>query len=339
MLPLLLLLATAADPVTPTDVARAGEPMTPAGNPGTWATNADYPATAMRDEREGTKGFRLTIGPDGLPQRCDVTSSSGHTDLDTTTCRLVMERARFRPGRDENNQPVGGTYSNRIRWTIPDNYIDKLANAGFSVDQTRESWPRGPSPLPAMLLIDTTAHYPAAALAARHEGDVHMAVSVDALGKVSGCSVINSSLSADLDKAACALMLSQGAFTPALDGNGKPTKGVVPAMFRWFLPRPEAPVANAERSLALRKFPMSEPGESSLSVLLDAEGKASNCTYSRIGETWLVAPGINPCDTIGGAQHYIPFTDAKGQPVARRITLRIEAKIEAPDVAKPSTVP
>lgn len=335
MFPLLLALAAPTEVAPLAEVTQTAEPMAPATNPGTWATNDDYPAAAMRDEREGTTGFRLTIGPDGLPQRCDITSSSGHVDLDTTTCRLVMERARFRPGRDEKNVPVGGTYSNRIRWQIPDNYIDKLANAGFSIDQTRDSWPRGPSPLPAMLVIDIEAHYPAAARAARHEGDVHMAVSVDPAGKVSGCSVIDSSLSADLDKAACALMLSHGAFKPALDSSGKPTKGVVPAFFRWFLPREDSPVAGAERSLARRKFPMSEPGVSAMSVLVDADGKASGCTYSQTGQTWLMAPGTNPCDSIGGAQHYIPFVDAKGKPVARRVTLRIEAEIEVPDAAKP----
>ncbi len=325
-----ILLALAA----PTDVAPPAasgvETISPANNPGSWATNDDYPVAAMRDEREGTSGFRLTIGPDGLPQQCEIISSSGHADLDSTTCRLVMERARFRPGRDEKNARVGGTYSNRIRWQIPDGYIDRLASAGFSVDQTRDSWPRGPSALPATLLIDTAPHYPAAALAARYEGDVRMAVSVDALGKVTGCSVIDGSMSPDLDKAACALMLSEGAFKPALDSGGKPTKGVVPATFRWILPREDAPAAGAQQPPARSKFPMSEPGASALSVLVDAEGKASGCTYSRTGETWLMAPGIDPCDTIGGARRYIPFVDAKGKPVARRVTLRIEAKIEAP---------
>ena len=333
-----ILLALAA----PTDVApsasSAVETMVPSNNPGSWATNDDYPLAAMRDDREGTTGFRLTIAPDGLPQRCEVISSSGHADLDTTTCRLMMERARFRPGRDEKKAPVGGTYSNRIRWQIPDGYIDRLASAGFSIDETRDSWPRGPSPLPATLLIDTAPHYPAAALAARYEGDVGMAVSVDALGKVAGCSVIDVSMSADLDKAACALMLSEGAFKPALDSSGKPAKGVVPATFRWILPREDA-LAVAQQPRARSKFPTSEPGASALSVLVDAEGKASGCTYERTGETWLVAPGINPCDTIGGAQRYIPFVDAEGKPVARRVTLRIEAKIEAPDAAKPPAAP
>ncbi len=173
-----------------------------------------------------------------------------------------MERARFRPGRDEKNARVGGTYSNRIRWQIPNYNADRLANAGFSVDQMRDSWPRGPSPLREMVMIDTAPHYPAAALAARHEGDVRMAASVDALGKVIGCSVIEGSMSADLDKAACAFMLSEGAFKPALDSGGKPTKGVVPATFRWLLPREKAAAAGVVPPRALGKFPISQPGAS-----------------------------------------------------------------------------
>lgn len=325
-----LLLALAA----PVAEGQVGEPMTPATDPGSWATTEDYPAAALRDEREGITGFRLTIAPDGLPRQCEIISRSGHDDLDTTTCRLIMERARFRPGRDEKGARVGGTYSNRIRWQIPDDYLSRLASAGFSVDETRDSWPRGPSPLPATLVIDTAPYYPPAALAARHEGDVHMAVSVDALGKVTGCSVIVGSMSGELDQAACRLMRSQGEFRPALDAAGKPTKGVIPAVFRWFLPRGGAP-ADGEKTLpGVRKFPMSEEGTSAMSVMLDADGKASECTYSKSGETWLVAPNINPCDTIGGARRYIPFVDADGKPVAKRVTLRIEATIEAADAVK-----
>jgi TonB family protein len=329
MFAILLMLAAPADVAPPRESVERGQPMIPATNPGSWATNDDYPAAAMRDEREGTSEFLLTIAPDGLPQRCEITTSSGHTDLDATTCRLLMERARFRPGRDEKGIPAGGTYFNRIRWQIPDGHISKLASAGFSIDQTRDSWPRGPSPLPAMLILDTAPYYPAAAHAAGHEGDVHMAVSVDSLGKVTGCSVIESSMSADLDKAACAVTLSQGAFTPALDSAGKPTKGVVPSVFRWLLPRDGTPSEDAESPRALRKFPLSDTGTASMSVLLDADGKASGCSYTKSGDIWLMAPGINPCDTIGGIQRYIPFVDVNGAPVARRITLRAESKIES----------
>jgi len=50
---------------------------------------------------------------------CTVTSSSGSPDLDAATCTNVTRRARFKPAL-ENGQPVQSTYSNRIRWVIPE---------------------------------------------------------------------------------------------------------------------------------------------------------------------------------------------------------------------------
>ena len=92
---------------------------TPRGNPGRWATNDDYPARAMREEREGTTGFRVTYNAEGRVTSCDVTSSSGHADLDAETCKLIQRRGRFNPGKDRAGNPTGGSYSNRIRWQIP----------------------------------------------------------------------------------------------------------------------------------------------------------------------------------------------------------------------------
>jgi periplasmic protein TonB len=92
---------------------------TPRGNPGNWATTNDYPSRALREEREGTTGFRVTIGTDGRVTDCQITSSSGHADLDQATCDNVRRRARFNPAT-EDGQPTTGTYSNRVRWVIPD---------------------------------------------------------------------------------------------------------------------------------------------------------------------------------------------------------------------------
>ena len=107
--------APPAPPPTP-DLSQAG---TPRGNPGRWATNDDYPARAMREEREGTTGFRVTYNAEGRVTACDVTSSSGHADLDAETCKLIQRRGRFNPGKDRAGNPTGGSYSNRIRWQIP----------------------------------------------------------------------------------------------------------------------------------------------------------------------------------------------------------------------------
>lgn len=107
--------APPAPPPTP-DLSASGSPR---GNPGRWATNDDYPARAMREDREGTTGFRVTYSADGKITDCDITSSSGHSDLDAETCKLITRRGRFNPGKDRSGNPTGGTYSNRIRWQIP----------------------------------------------------------------------------------------------------------------------------------------------------------------------------------------------------------------------------
>ena len=93
---------------------------TPRGNPANWATPNDYPSRALREERTGTTGFRVGVGTDGRVTDCQVTSSSGHSDLDQATCANVTRRARFTPAKDGSGNPVQGTYSNRVRWVIPD---------------------------------------------------------------------------------------------------------------------------------------------------------------------------------------------------------------------------
>jgi TonB family protein len=80
----------------------------------------DYPLTALRAAQQGTVGFRVSIGPDGMPSQCTITASSGYAELDQAACSLVLRRSRFRPAQDGSGQPISSTYSNRIRWQIPE---------------------------------------------------------------------------------------------------------------------------------------------------------------------------------------------------------------------------
>ena len=91
----------------------------PRGNPGRWASQRDYPSRALREEREGTTRFRVSVGTNGRVTNCSVTGSSGHNDLDEATCKLVSRRGRFRPATDGNGDEVSGTWSNAVRWQIP----------------------------------------------------------------------------------------------------------------------------------------------------------------------------------------------------------------------------
>jgi protein TonB len=94
--------------------------LVPKGNPANWVTNNDYPTRALRENRSGVTGFRLSVGADGRPTGCDITSSSGSPDLDSTACSLLMRRAKFQPGQDAEGNPTGGVYSSRFRWVIPE---------------------------------------------------------------------------------------------------------------------------------------------------------------------------------------------------------------------------
>jgi periplasmic protein TonB len=92
---------------------------TPKGNPGNWATPNDYPSRALREEREGSTGFRVSIGTDGKVTDCQVTRSSGSPDLDQATCDNVRRRARFNIATDGEGNPTTGSYASTVRWVIP----------------------------------------------------------------------------------------------------------------------------------------------------------------------------------------------------------------------------
>ncbi len=118
--PLPVLPPTPAPPPPPPPAPpRAAEKASPRGNPASWVTSDDYPSRALREEREGTVGFRLDIGGDGRVTGCTVTSSSGHADLDSEACRLLERRARFKPAKDGSGNPMTDSYSSRFVWRIP----------------------------------------------------------------------------------------------------------------------------------------------------------------------------------------------------------------------------
>ncbi|MGC4250305.1 MAG: energy transducer TonB [Sphingobium sp.] len=103
-------------PAPPVAATRA----TPRSAPGSWLSDADYPSRAQREERAGTAGFRLEIDGDGRVTSCTITSSTGHADLDEATCRLLPRRARFKPAKGSDGQPMADTYNGRITWRLPE---------------------------------------------------------------------------------------------------------------------------------------------------------------------------------------------------------------------------
>jgi protein TonB len=105
-------------PPPPPPPPRRVEPARARANLASYVSNDDYPASALRNEEEGTTGFRLTVGADGRVTNCVVTSSSGSAALDNATCRIMRSRARFTPARDSNGNNTTDTVNARITWRI-----------------------------------------------------------------------------------------------------------------------------------------------------------------------------------------------------------------------------
>ena len=100
-----------------TEPSRA-RPVKPIGSPGKWLSYNDYPTAALKGNMEGAVSFRLKIDERGRAKSCRVTGRSGHTELDRSTCRLMLMKARFRPALDEDGRPVESEWGSRIVWKI-----------------------------------------------------------------------------------------------------------------------------------------------------------------------------------------------------------------------------
>lgn len=80
--------------------------------------DTDYPRAAIEAGASGTVYLRFVVGADGRVTRCTVTRSSGNAALDQTTCRLIMERFRYRPSRDAQGRPYPDVVTGEHVWTL-----------------------------------------------------------------------------------------------------------------------------------------------------------------------------------------------------------------------------
>ncbi|MBH5323062.1 energy transducer TonB [Aurantiacibacter sediminis] len=110
----------AVEPPPPPAPSYTPAPPVPRNNMGSWITTNDYSGRDLRRGNEGTARYRLVIGSDGRVDACDITSSTGHSSLDRSTCRLITQRARFNPATNNQGEQVVGTYTGTVTWQIPE---------------------------------------------------------------------------------------------------------------------------------------------------------------------------------------------------------------------------
>ena len=102
------------------------------GLPAEWLRGAitprDYPPALVERRVEGTVHLRFVVARDGRVRDCRVTRSSGAPLLDATTCRLIVQRFRYRPARDAAGRPVEEVILGDHAWQLgpprPDQWYD-----------------------------------------------------------------------------------------------------------------------------------------------------------------------------------------------------------------------
>lgn len=76
----------------------------------------DYPRESRDLRIDDYVIVAITVGTDGVPTACRVHRPSRDAQANEITCRLAMERFRFRPATDAAGNPVASTYGWRQRW-------------------------------------------------------------------------------------------------------------------------------------------------------------------------------------------------------------------------------
>lgn len=79
--------------------------------------NSDFPDW-LRGAGRLKIGVRYAIGPSGHVDRCEIIEKSGYAEVDAMTCRIIMERYRFRPARDPDGYAVTEVREEDYRWRV-----------------------------------------------------------------------------------------------------------------------------------------------------------------------------------------------------------------------------
>lgn len=195
-----------------------------------------YTGTAVGIEILGKKGFAMKFGGEIL---ADIAAApavrvyKGDTlidrlSLDGSAAALAMTKRCLAAVRTS----VAAAERERKRWSdLPsDPFAAEKGGSGTLVSGPRAT-PRGNK---ASWI--TSDDYPAAAVRAREQGTVAMAVGIDTAGRVTTCEVTSSTGSTVLDAASCSLVQRRGRYAPAADVNGKLIPSSDAIRFHWVLP-------------------------------------------------------------------------------------------------------
>lgn len=165
-----------------------------------------YPLEAVTQGKQGSVSVKVTIDTEGRARECAVTDSSGYRVLDESACEVMRESARFEAATDAQGRKVESTLILEIRYALPDDDHQPATPLNMGVWYARvQAYP--PS-------LDSGA-----------SGMVVVFMGIDENGRVSGCSILESSGYPTLDEEVCRAVKQYARFNPAIDADGNPTDG------------------------------------------------------------------------------------------------------------------
>ena len=218
--------------------------------------------------------------------------------------------------------------------------------------QARPARPRDQSVWQRRIIED----YPLEALREEAQGAVGVALTIAPDGVPSRCRVTQSSGHAVLDETACASMLRNARFDPALDDRGQPTTGswstrVVYAINTYDYERfPIAPATDAKdvpqplnlsdvaerlvRELPVHRLSAGDSLAVSVRLEVGANGRVNQCAVDGANPEWVTEA---TCRTMLRYARFIPAIGPSGEPVAANYNTRIVISLPEPPATEAGT--
>lgn len=206
----------------------------------------DYPQSAVDNNEHGTAVANLRIGADGKIESCEIVRSSTSSTLDAATCAGLMHKAKFNPAIDRAGQAIAANHRMAVHWILPDVeataadlpirgadlriiYIAKLRAQHPSISSTEK-----PTALRRIAnRLGEGLKYSGEALRIEKEGETTAAVSVDAQGKIVGCTIVRSVGVESLDSQWCPHILAHVSYLPEVNFAGEKVASIDIATMRW----------------------------------------------------------------------------------------------------------
>jgi TonB family protein len=85
----------------------------------TYASSDDYPASAVRRGAMGEAHALVSVTDKGRASDCRIIRSSGHADLDTASCNIIVKRVRFVTARATDGTPLAAPVYLTMKWELP----------------------------------------------------------------------------------------------------------------------------------------------------------------------------------------------------------------------------